>query len=103
MKYRYNYQSGVTHIKTNTKKYVTGFISALLIAGGVTATTFAAQPASPGCFGQDRAAYNKNTAQTSAAEPGASETGHILAERASTNGDMNRDYKTACGGDSVQL
>ena len=31
--------------------------------------------------------------------PGASEWGAIAGERAGTNGDLNRTYKTGCGGD----
>ena len=59
----------------------------------------AGQPADPGCFGTDRAAYVETVALPSATEPGASEVGHILADRAATNGEVNRAYKSGCGGD----
>lgn len=42
MKYRYSIQSGVTRIKTNTKKYVVGAIASLLLVGGVAAPVLAA-------------------------------------------------------------
>jgi hypothetical protein len=60
----------------------------------------AAKPANPGCFGKDRAAYIHDVAQTSDAAPGASEVGAILSDRAGDNGQINRDYKTTCGGDA---
>lgn len=51
MKYRYNIQSGVTKIKTNTKKYVIGTISGLALVVGFAAPVLAAQPITPGCVG----------------------------------------------------
>ena len=65
----------------------------------------AGQPASPGCFGQDRAAYLHDNFQNGGSldtAPGASEWGAIAGERAGTNGDQNRAYKTGCGGDPSQ-
>jgi hypothetical protein len=59
----------------------------------------AGQPTNPGCFGTDRAAYVETVALPSETEPGASEVGHILADRAGTNGEVNRAYKSGCGGD----
>ena len=62
----------------------------------------AGRPDDPGCFGQDRAAYLHENFQNGGAmdtAPGASEWGAIAGERAETNGDMNRAYKTGCGGD----
>ena len=49
-------------------------------------------------FGTDRAAYVQTVALPSETAPGASEVGHILAERAGTNGEVNRDYMETCGG-----
>jgi hypothetical protein len=57
----------------------------------------AGQPEDAGCFGQDRAA-NLHVMQASG-DPGASEWGAIAGDRAETNGDQNRAYKTVCGGD----
>jgi hypothetical protein len=58
----------------------------------------AGQPQNPGCFGQDRAA-NLHVMQTTG-DPGASEWGHIAADRASTNGEQNRNYRdNVCNGD----
>jgi hypothetical protein len=99
MKYKYNINTGITKIKTNTRKYVSGAISALAIAGAVAVPAFAAKPATPGCFGADRAAYIQNIAQTDASAPGASEVGKILAGRGGDNGTINQTYKTTCGGD----
>jgi hypothetical protein len=50
----------------------------------------AAQPDSPGCFGQDRAAGVQAL--------GGSVWGEIASDRAGTNGDLNRAYKASCGG-----
>jgi hypothetical protein len=58
--------------------------------------TLAGQPANPGCFGADRAAYIQTTLGTGT--PGASEVGAILAGRAGTNGAINQAYKIGCGG-----
>jgi hypothetical protein len=68
----------------------------------VPATAMAGKPANPGCFGKDRAStintVFKNGGPGDTA-PGASEWGKIAGERGSTNGDLNRAYKTSCGGD----
>lgn len=42
MKYRYNIETGVTRIKTNTKKYVLGVVASLVMVGGVAAPALAA-------------------------------------------------------------
>ena len=57
----------------------------------------AGQPANPGAFGRDRAAAI-HAYQDDATSPGASEWGHIAAERAGTNGQLNRDYRDQNGG-----
>ena len=72
-----------------------GAAGALTLAA--TATTFAGQPTSPGCFGQDRAAGVESIRNAGNA-PGASEWGKIAADRGSTNGDLNQAYKDGCGG-----
>lgn len=48
MKYRYNVKSGVTRIKTNTKKYVLGGIAAITMIGGASVPAFAAYGTQPG-------------------------------------------------------
>lgn len=69
-----------------------------LVAGALVVGTFlgsigvasAAQPANPGCFGQDRAAWLH-------ANSGAA-WGAIAGVRAGDNGSINRDYMGQCGG-----
>jgi len=56
-------------------------------AGGAVA----GQPADPGCFGQDRAAW--------LAANGGAAWGDIAPTRAGDNGAINQAYKTSCGGD----
>jgi len=68
----------------------------------MAAPALAAQPPVPGCFGADRAAYIKDIAIPDPNVPGASEVGHILADRAGDNGAINQAYKTVCGGDPTQ-
>jgi hypothetical protein len=62
-------------------------------------SAIAGKPDEPGCFGKDRAAYIETVALPDDSAPGASEVGHILADRAGTNGEVNQAYKTGCGGD----
>ena len=81
------------------KKLIVGAAAGAVMLGVTIAPAFAAQPANPGCFGQDRAAYIHDVAQVDPSAPGASEVGHILADRAGTNGEINQAYKTWCGGD----
>ena len=71
-------------------------LTALGVIGAGSA--LAGKPSDPGCFGQDRAAYIETVALPDATAPGGSEVGHILAERAATNGDQNRAYMVDCGG-----
>jgi hypothetical protein len=74
-------------------------ITVLAVVGVIGAgAAIAGQPESPGCFGIDRAAYVETVALPSDTAPGASEVGHILADRAGTNGQVNRDYMETCGG-----
>jgi len=84
------------------RKYV-AILAVLVVVGAVMAlTAFGGQPANPGCFGNDRAAYIHTNFQNGGAldtAPGASEWGAIAGDRAGTNGDQNRAYKTGCGGD----
>jgi hypothetical protein len=75
---------------------VGGLVAGSLILGGAT-VAFAGQPDNPGCFGQDRADNNKGYQQIDA--PGASDWGHIAADRAGTNGTENYLYRVYyCGG-----
>ncbi len=106
MKYKYTIESGVTRIKTNTKKYMVGFVASLGIASALAVPAIAAKPAVPGCFGTDRAAVlhgmQDGTSPYSTGAPGASEWGTIAGQRAGDNGNQNQTYKTGCGGDPVQ-
>jgi hypothetical protein len=64
-------------------------------------TAVAGQPEDPGCFGQDRADFIHTQFQNDGpldTGPGASEWGAIAGDRAGENGELNRDYKEACGG-----
>ena len=72
--------------------------TSLLLVG--TAAAFAGQPERPGAFGRDRAAGVHSFQEGGANDtgPGASEWGHTAAERGSTNGDLNRQYKEEHGG-----
>lgn len=94
MKYIYKLETGLTRVKTNTKKYVAGTVVGIALAGSVTVPALAAKPANPGCFGRDRAAALHSMQDGGA--PGASEWGAIAGERAGTNGQQNRDYRDAC-------
>lgn len=42
MKYTYNVRTGLTRVKTNTKKYVVGGIAALVLSGGMAIPALAA-------------------------------------------------------------
>lgn len=66
-KYNYSIQSGLTRVKTNTKKYVTSAVASMSIAGAIALPVLAAP--TPGavvknananqnaCWGQDRSYY----------------------------------------------
>ncbi|HYI22748.1 MAG TPA: hypothetical protein VEX62_08955 [Candidatus Limnocylindrales bacterium] len=64
--------------------------SAALLAMSMVSGTFAAQPANPGCFGQDRAAWLHAN--------GGAAWGAIAPTRAGDNGAINRAYAEGCGG-----
>jgi hypothetical protein len=78
-------------------------VALVMGVGAVLAVTaFGGQPANPGCFGNDRADTINTVFKNGGAlgtAPGASEWGQIAGERAGNNGDINRAYKTSCGGD----
>ncbi len=98
MKYRYSIEKGVTRIKTNTKKYFVGMAASLGIATAIAVPVMAAQPATPGCFGSDRAAYANANGSLGNDAGG---VGYYAAQRAGDNGSINIAYKTGCGGDPV--
>jgi hypothetical protein len=96
-KFNYSIESGLTRVKTRTKKYVAGVLSGLAVAGGVAMPVMAAQPTNPGCFGRDRAAVLHQMQDDAfihlpSGDPGASEWGKEAARRAGTNGQVNRAY-----------
>lgn len=65
-------------------------LAVLALSGIAVGVGSAAQPADPGCFGKDRAAWLH-------ANSGA-EWGVIAGDRAGDNGAINRAYKDGCGG-----
>ena len=85
------------------KVFAVGFAGALALSA-FAGSAMAAKPANPGCFGQDRAAVlhllqdDLITIPGQPAAPGASEWGHEAGVRGADNGQINRDYKLACGG-----
>ena len=62
-------------------------LSVVAVTGAFASSAFAGQPANPGCFGTDRAAWIQ-------AHSGA-EWGAIASVRAGDNGDINRAYVCA--------
>jgi hypothetical protein len=64
-------------------------------AGLTSGSAIAAQPANPGCFGQDRAAY-ANQFGSLGHETGG--VGYYASQRAGDNGAINQAYKDGCGG-----
>jgi len=75
------------------------FIALSIVIGAFAAgptTANAAQPANPGCFGQDRAAY-ANVNGSLGNDVGG--VGYYASQRAGGNGAFNQAYKTRCGGD----
>jgi hypothetical protein len=84
------------------KKLVLSIVLAGALVVPFAGVASAAKPVDPGCFGQDRADAIHTVFQNDGVldtGPGASEWGHIAGDRAGDNGDMNRTYKTGCGGD----
>ena len=80
-------------------KILIALSTGLLLLGSVAAV--AGQPERPGAFGRDRAAgvqsFQKG-GDEDLGKPGASEWGTIAGDRASTNGEVNREYKDREGG-----
>lgn len=71
-------------------------LTATIAAACLTATAaVAAQPANPGCFGQDRAAYANDFGSLGHDEGG---VGYYASLRAGDNGAINQAYKDTCGG-----
>jgi hypothetical protein len=64
--------------------------AAALVIGIFAGPTLAGQPANPGCFGTDRAAW----IQANSGEA----WGDIAPTRAGDNGNQNRAYMITCGG-----
>jgi hypothetical protein len=79
----------------NMTRVAKRLVAALIVSFTLAAAAAAAQPADPGCFGTDRADYFQT--HMGVGGPGGSGTGAILAGRAGTNGDLNRQYMEACG------
>jgi hypothetical protein len=65
-------------------------LGVVAVAGAFASGSYAAQPANPGCFGKDRAAWLH--------EHSGAEWGAIAGDRAGDNGAINQDYKDGCGG-----
>ena len=62
-------------------------LSVVAVTGAFASSAFAGQPANPGCFGQDRAAWiHANSGK---------EWGDIASDRAGDNGAINAAYKAA--------
>lgn len=71
--------------------------TALAVLGVIGAgSAVAGQPANPGCFGQDRAAYATANGSLGHEVGG---VGYYASLRAGDNGAINQAYKTNCGGD----
>jgi hypothetical protein len=80
------------------RRLTAGMFAAALALTAFAGTAVAAAPASPGCFGRDRAADIRTNWLVDPTGPGASELGAILSARAGDNGARNRAYKVRCGG-----
>jgi hypothetical protein len=70
-------------------------LGVLALSGIAVGAGSAAQPASPGCFGKDRAAY-ANANGSLGHEAGG--VGYYASLRAGDNGAINQAYKDNCGG-----
>jgi hypothetical protein len=68
---------------------------AMAVAGSTATTAGATQPANPGCFGQDRAAYATVYGSLGHDVGG---VGYWASLRAGDNGTINQAYKASCGG-----
>jgi hypothetical protein len=93
---KYGIRTGAQHQKTNLKKIIIGGVVGLMAAGAMAVPAFAAQPASSGCFGRDRAAYANANGSLGHDVGG---VGYYASLRAGDNGAINQAYKTGCGGD----
>jgi hypothetical protein len=71
-------------------------LAVVALSGIAAGTGFAAQPANPGCFGSDRAAYANANGSLGHDVGG---VGYYASQRAGDNGAINQAYKTSCGGD----
>ena len=67
---------------------------ALMLSAGTVGVANAGQPANPGCFGTDRAAYFQSHDPATTAQ--------IVVSRAGDNGAINRAYAAGCGGQPTQ-
>jgi hypothetical protein len=71
-------------------------LSTTLVLGGLAASSaVAAQPANPGCFGTDRAAYATANGSLGSEAGG---VGYYASQRAGENGAINQAYRNSCGG-----
>lgn len=96
---RYEISNGLVQKKNNFKKYVAGAVAVLGVTGAMAIPAIAAQPANPGCFGTDRAAYANVNGSLGHDFGG---VGYYASQRAGDNGAINQAYKTGCGGDATQ-
>ena len=67
----------------------------IAVSGIAAGAASAGQPANPGCFGLDRAAY-ANANGSLGHEVGG--VGYYASQRAGDNGAINQAYKDGCGG-----
>ena len=70
-------------------------LAVVALSGIAVGAGSAAQPASPGCFGKDRAAYANQFGSLGHDVGG---VGYYASQRAGDNGAINQDYKDGCGG-----
>ena len=71
-------------------------VAALIVSFTLAAAAAAAEPANPGCFGTDRAAFFQ--ANMDVLGPGGSGTARTyLVTRAGENGEINQAYMETCG------
>jgi|GEM_PF-2871454 len=98
MKYRYSVRTGVTKIKTNTKKYFAGVAAVVTMTGAMAAPAFAAPTpgpvAGPGCFGNWRAG---SVQAINGHAPGTNNAGaQYFSDRAGDNSTINADNRATC-------
>jgi hypothetical protein len=96
-KFNYSIESGLTRVKTRTKKYIAGALSGLAIAGGVAMPVMALSPtvsdqaSNAACFGQARAAYAKGGPNSALLPEGVS-NGDVISTRKGNNPAENAWY-----------